>query len=185
MYIVILPVVMLVSACQSGREQTGEFYSDWDKAGACNQAVVTPYGVSLAGEVLGMCDFPGEFVWVTYSAPWCGTSAQQMPHASRASRRLSGDARFIHVVSGGSQPLTAATPDEVRRWASRFSLNSAETVSEGKGYRVLPQHALLGPDGQTWFRYVGLLTDDQIGTMLAEFRNGMRTPAAHRNFVLR
>jgi thiol-disulfide isomerase/thioredoxin len=183
--IAILPALIFLAACQIGRESTGEFYTTWDKAGACNQAVVSPYGVSLAGEVLGMCDFPGEYVWVTYSAPWCGTSAQQMPHASRASRRFSDDARFIHVVSGGSQPLTAATPAEVRRWASRFSLRSVETVGEGEGYRVLPQHALVGPDGQTWYRYIGVLTDDQIGAILAEFRNGIRTPAPHKNFALR
>lgn len=63
---------------------------------------------------------------------------------------------------------------DTAQWAARFSLDRAWVVTEGHSTRTIPQHALIGPDGRTWFRYIGMLRGEEIKTLLDEFRSGAR-----------
>jgi len=41
---------------------------------------------------------------------------------------------------------------------------------------VIPQHLLIGPDGRTWYRYVGSLSSEEMSPLLREFEEGVRVP---------
>lgn len=38
------------------------------------------------------------------------------------------------------------------------------------------QHLLIGPDGHTWYRYIGHLDHDAMRTLVRDFASGQRTP---------
>ena len=160
-------------------DKTGEWYTDWDRSGGCNSPMERNNTWTNAfGEVVDSCARPGEFVWITYAALWCQSSARQAPRVAEAVRRSSGDVRFITTLTGGSEVFTPATVDDALRWADRYGLARAWTVTEGHSTRTIPQHALIGPDGRTWFRYVGSMSADEILELTEEFRSGRRQPRA-------
>lgn len=158
-------------------EGAGQYYTDWDRAGACASGDDKPWGASLAGKPLGPCSFGGNLVWISYDALWCGPCRAQTAATSEAARQAPDHTVFMWVLSGGSKMFTPASEPELRRWAEQFALDPAFVVSEGATARTLPQHALIGPDGRTWFRYVGLMNAAQILDTIRDFRLGKRQPA--------
>lgn len=158
-------------------DPSGEWYSDWDRSGGCHSPMErNAHWTSAFGEPVDACAWPGEFVWITYAAMWCRTSESQAPRVAEAIQRASGDVRFITTLTGGSEVFTAASTDDARHWADRFGLARAMTVTEGHSTRTIPQHALIGPDGRTWFRYVGYIDSDEILELIEAFRSGERMP---------
>jgi hypothetical protein len=163
----------------SADDQTGEWYTDWDRSGGCNSPMERDNTwINAFGEVVDPCDRPGEFVWITYAALWCRSSERQAPRVAEAVRRSSGDVRFITTLTGGAEVFTPATVDDARGWADQYGLARAWTVTERHSTRTIPQHALIGPDGRTWFRYVGSMDADEILQLIEEFRSGQRQPRA-------
>lgn len=157
-------------------EGSGEYFTDWDRAGGCLSGDDRPWGVSLAGKPLGPCEFRGRFVWVTYDALWCAPCRMQAVATAEAARRGSAHTVFMSVLTGGSTPFAPATEAEMRRWAERLELDAERVVSEGATSRTVPQHALIGPDGRTWLRYVGPMSAQAILDTIDAFRRGKRTP---------
>lgn len=173
-----LASALALGGCGLGPDDpSGEWYSDWDRAGGCQGAMDRNADWTNAfGEPVDACDWPGEFVWITYAAMWCRTSESQAPRLTEAIRRAGGDVRFVTTLTGGSEVFTPASTEDARRWADRFGLARAMTVTEGHSTRTIPQHALIGPDGRTWFRYVGYIDADEILELLEAFRSGERVP---------
>ena len=172
--IALLP--LLLCACGRSDNPEGEFYTDWDQAGGCASTMArTVDWINGHGVPVDVCAFPGNFVWVTYAALWCSTSQNQAPHVSAVVRSNTGTARFITTLTGGSEPFTEATVRDAAQWAARFGLDRTWVVTEGHSTRTIPQHALIGPDGRTWFRYIGMLRGEEIATLLDEFRSGARS----------
>jgi hypothetical protein len=168
---------LLLGACGGSDNREGEFYTHWDQAGGCASTMArTVDWINGHGTPVDVCAFPGDFVWVTYAALWCDTSHSQAPHVSAVVRShgSTGNARFITTLTGGSEPFTEATVRDAAQWAARFGLDRTWVVTEGHSTRTIPQHALIGPDGRTWFRYVGMLRGEEIETLLDEFRSGAR-----------
>lgn len=175
--IVVLGLAILAGCGWSGSDPSGEWYSDWDRSGGCHSPMErNAFWTNGFGEPVDACAWPGEFVWITYAAMWCDTSAKQAPQVADAIRRADGEVRFITTLTGGREVFTDASIDDARLWADRFGLVRALTVTEGQSTRTIPQHALIGPDGRTWFRYVGYIEGDEILELIASFRAGERAP---------
>ncbi|MDP2226020.1 MAG: hypothetical protein Q8J78_00885 [Moraxellaceae bacterium] len=175
----LLPVLTttLLLACGGASETAvGEFYTDWDKAGGCTSSIPrdAPWR-SADGSDIDICDWRGEFVWVTYAALWCGTCHNQAPQFRGAIADAGQHARFLTTLTGGIEVFSEASRDDAKSWARRFGFTPAQVVTEGHSTRTVPQHLLLGPDGRSWYRHVGLLRRDEIVAILADFRSGARS----------
>lgn len=172
----LVPAAITVLVACASQNGGGEVYTAWDQTGGCEGLITTPWGVSLGGTALGPCMFPGRFVWITYDALWCRTCRGQVAEGMEAARRSEGSTVFVGVLGGGRDPTRAATPDELAAWAAFAGLDPRHAVSEGAAPRSLPQHALIGPDGRTWYRHVGPLRAGEIVDLLSEFVHGRRQP---------
>lgn len=170
-----IALALLCGGCATN-DRGGEFYTDWDREGACQGLRTQPWGISLGGTALGPCVFPGRLVWIVYDALWCQSCRQQRSEARTAYRAGAGGAVFLGVLGGGTNPGAAASDAQVRAWAGELGFDPRQLVSEGVTPRTVPQHALIGPDGRTWFRHLGVLSATQIDTLLDEFRAGRRQP---------
>ena len=167
----------LVLAACGAEDQTGEYYTHWDEGGGCtNPRGTGPMRISATGEKVDVCAHRGEFVWIGYVAPWCSASAAQAPELRSAARQAPQNAHFVVSLTSGSEPFVPATDGDVRDWADRHGLDPRIVTREGHSIRTLPQHALIGPDGWTWFRYVGQLSQEEILQLLADFQDGRREP---------
>ena len=175
-WVLVICSFMLLTACGSDNRLVGEFYTDWDRTGACQGDKAGPWGLSLAGTMLGPCMFPGRFVWITYDALWCSACREQTAATSAAARERLDDVVFLSVLTGGREVFVSASDEEVRNWAGEYGLDPRFVVSEGSSSRTVPQHALIGPDGRTWYRYVGLVSADEMRSTLDAFRSGKRAP---------
>jgi len=170
-----LSASLLFGGCATD-DAVGEFYTDWDRAGACTGPDAGPWGTSLDGKTLGPCMFAGRFVWITYDALWCSSCERQTRASRDAAAGGAADTVFVTVVTGGRKMLQPAGSEELRAWVERHGLDPARVVSEGATSRSLPQHMLIGPDGRTWLRYVGMLGADRILATIDAFRRGERQP---------
>ena len=170
-----LTLCVALGAC-IGDDESGEFYTDWDRAGGCLGGNREPWGKSLAGEPLGPCMFSGQFVWVSYDALWCATCRRQATDTATAAASGPAYTVFVSVITGGPEVFVEASDDEMRGWAQTYGLDPRFVVSEGGSSRSVPQHALIGPDGRTWYRYAGLLPANRILDLIEDFRLGRRQP---------
>lgn len=176
--IVMLLLLMGLSGC-GGRDRTGEWYTDWDRAGGCaGDPAPTPWGLAADGKPLGLCDdYEGYYVWVTYVAGWCRASRQQAAVFAPLIRRLPADTDYAVVLTSGDEVFVAATAAETRQWAQGYGFDLDRTVAETEASnRVVPQHLLLSPDGRTLWRYIGHLEASEIEATLTAFRTGARRP---------
>ncbi len=168
--------IFSLAACGQ-EDQSGEFYTNWDEGGGCtNPRGAGPARVNALGEQIDVCGYPGDFVWISYGAPWCSASAQQMPYLRAAVRQAPPKTHFFMSLTAGREPFAPATDRDVRDWARQHALSPHIVAREDHSVRTLPQHALIGPDGSTWFRCTGTLRDEEILGLLADFQSGRREP---------
>lgn len=175
--VLLASLAILGLGARGSADQSGEFYTDWDEAGGCtSDRGAGPARIAASGEEIDVCAYPGDFVWISYVAPWCSTSAAQAPHFRAAAQVPLTRTRFVMSLTSGREPFTAATRQDALAWANRYGLDRRMVAAEGHSVRTIPQHALIGPDGRTWYRYIGLLDEDEIYALLADFQNGAREP---------
>lgn len=169
--------VVTLAACGE-TDRTGEFYTDWDIAGGCASGL--PGAVRRDGNnaVSDFCDLaPGAWIWVTYAAEWCPASRNQAAPATRFARTVGGRADVFTVLTGGAEPFTVAHLGEARAWASENGIDPARILfGTEPDSRVIPQHLLIGPDGRTWFRYIGQLQTEEMLDIFQDFESGRRQP---------
>ena len=81
------------------------------------------------------------------------------------------------VLTGGAEPFTVAHLGEARAWASEHGIDPARILFGSEpDSRVIPQHLLIGPDGRTWFRYIGQLQTEDMLDIFQAFETGLRLP---------
>ncbi|NEX23876.1 hypothetical protein G3480_27110, partial [Thiorhodococcus mannitoliphagus] len=152
-------------------------YTRWDESGGCQSPMERdPPWKSAAGGSVDVCAYPGEFVWVSYGAPWCTASRGQAPEVRVAARAAPPSSRFVMNLTSGGEPFQPATLGQARAWASQYGFDPAMVTTEGHSVRTIPQHALIGPDGRTWFRYIGYLTAEEILARLRAYQAGEIKP---------
>ncbi len=175
-FILVLFVVTLAACGETDR--TGEFYTDWDIAGGCVSGL--PGAVRRDGNnaVSDFCDLaPGGWIWVTYAAEWCPASRNQAAPAIRFARTVRDRAEVFTVLTSGAEPFTVARLGEARAWASKHGIAPARILfGTEPDSRVIPQHLLIGPDGRTWFRYIGHLQTEEMLDIFQAFESGLRHP---------
>lgn len=168
-----------LAGCFGQKSIEGEWYTSWDREGACQgPGPHEPWGVSAAGAPLGPCQgHAGRWLWVLYVADWCSASGQQAGEAAQAFRAFPDNVARAVVVTSGREVFSPATAADVQRWAQRLGLGLDRAVGEGgDSARTVPQHLLLGPDGRTAYRYVGVLFAEEMQRILDDFQSGRRIP---------
>jgi thiol-disulfide isomerase/thioredoxin len=124
------------------------------------------YGTSASGRQVGLADYSGRFVWVDYSAPWCGPCLRQAPTIQRLEHAYGDKVVFLTVLTSDDKPGAPSTRYTARRWAKQFRLDPDRVVAGSEWQRTIPQHAVFSPLGQTLYWQVGLHSDAQIrGTL--------------------
>lgn len=172
----LLLAALILGGCE-GDDGSGEWYTDWDIAGGCASDSGGDSRPSAAGTLVDVCaDVDGQrWIWVTYAAPWCSASQSQAPQIRALQQSATPDLAVYTVLTGGNQPFSPATASHARAWASRYGLAPGHVLAE-ESSRTIPQHLLIGPDGRTFYRYVGFLSQDAIRQLVADFRTGTRAP---------
>jgi len=123
-------------------------------------------GTSASGETVELKDFAGRFVWIDYSAPWCGPCIQQAPIIRRLEQSYSGKVTFVTTITSDMDPRTPSSRYTARIWAKRFSLNPNNVIAGTEGQRFIPTHGLFSPLGQTLYWQAGWQSEDQIRATL-------------------
>lgn len=169
--------VLLVAACGSP-DKSGEFYTQWDLAGGCTSGLASAERYDANGDVQEVCDYAEDaWVWVTYAAQWCSVSQRQAPEVRRFSERSGPDVEVFTVLTGGADVSISATRRDAQSWSRAHGLRPSRVLYDvDHGGRVLPQHLLLGPDGRTWYRYIGSLSADEMQQLVDDFADGRREP---------
>ncbi|WP_006787790.1 TlpA family protein disulfide reductase [Thiorhodospira sibirica] len=175
-----------LAGCSPNVIESGEFYTQWDRQGGCQSGDTTPWGPAVTGEPVSACQFPGQYVWVFYGAKWCTSSNRQTPAFVRFTKEAAENTVYLSVVTGGPKVFTQPTQEDIASWARHYGLPPERVVAELSDYtipgtnyqpgRVVPQHALIGPQGNTLFRYLGRLSQEEMRDILADFQQGRRTP---------
>lgn len=173
-----LALLPLLSACGAG-DGSGEFYTRWDLDGGCTSDQTGADRSDAYGEPVDVCEYAGPgWVWVTYAAGWCSASRNQAPQVHRFARSARRDVAVFTVLTGGPEIGVPATQRDARSWANAHGLPAERVLYESEeGGRTIPQHLLLGPDGRTWYRYVGYLDAEAMHRLLEEFADGQRAPS--------
>lgn len=124
-----------------------------------------PYGPSASGADIDLAAFKGRFVWVDYSAPWCGPCVSQAP-TIRSLEHARDDVVFLTVLVSDATPRNPATRATARVWAAQHRLDPEHVAAGREGVRYIPTHVLFSPMGQTLFRKSGLLNESQIRSVI-------------------
>jgi thiol-disulfide isomerase/thioredoxin len=121
-----------------------------------------PYGPTATGESLDLAAFKGKYVWVDYSAPWCGPCVSQAPTIRQLEHAYEGKVVFLTVLVSDSSPRNPATRNTARVWAAQHKLDEAHVAAGQERVRYIPTHILFSPMGQTLFRKSGVFSEGQI-----------------------
>lgn len=169
-----LLAIALLGACSD--DDVGEFYTDWDLAGGCSTDSAGADRRNADGNPVDVCaDVDGHWTWISYGAGWCATSRQQAPLLAELSRLAPRDLRVYAVVTAGGEVFSVPSRRDAQQWATSAGLAASRVLFEADGgTRTVPQHLLIGPDGRTWFRYVGLLDTTAMQRIVEEFADGTR-----------
>ena len=173
----VLALTVALGGC-GGDDKRGEFYTSWDLAGGCasGEGAVTRHDAD--GRPRDVCDLgAARWVWVTYAAGWCQTSRRQARALHRLRRAAIPGLEIVLVLTSGDDTFVPADRGDARAWAATYGLPRSRVLyDEEHDSRVIPQHLLIGPDGHTWYRYVGFLQLDEMQQLLDDFASARRMP---------
>lgn len=173
-------VAALLTGCFGGRDPSGEFYTHWDIAGGCTSGIVGDDWVDAGGRLVNICDSVNRagWVWVSYAAAWCAASREQAAEMRHFSTSAHARVKVFSVLTSGNEVFSPAGPAHAGAWASTHGLPADRVLAQGgePGGRIIPQHLLIGPDGRTWYRYIGHLDSQAMLALVDDFASGRRVP---------
>jgi hypothetical protein len=149
----------------------GEAYSAWDLDGGCLSTLPGAERHNARGEPADFCHTGGQggWTWVVYGAPWCRSSRSQAARLRGFEQAAGNSLTLVAVLTSGPEPLSIPRFGDAKAWTQATAL-PPERVFYGpleSDTRTVPQHLLIGPDGRTWWRWVGPL---DTATMLERFQ---------------
>jgi len=157
---IVMSLAALVVSCSSGGGEE-PLVGDMEDFSYMGRRGV-PYGPSATGESLDLAAFKGKYIWVDYSAPWCGPCVSQAPTIRQLEHAYEGKVVFLTVLVSDASPRTPATRSTARLWAARHKLDEAHVAAGREAVRYIPTHILFSPMGQTLFRKSGVFSEAQI-----------------------
>ncbi|MEX2480307.1 MAG: hypothetical protein WD928_05535 [Gammaproteobacteria bacterium] len=173
----LLLAALTLTACGSD-DKAGEFYTLWDLDGGCNSTRPGAVRRDAKDRIVEVCDLAdSRWIWVTYAAPWCSASRKQAPAVNRLTRTGRRDFDVFVVLTSRDEVFTPASRNHASAWTGAYGFAPGRVLYESEdGTRTLPQHLLIGPDGRTWYRYIGYLDTNEMQRLLDDFASGARTP---------
>lgn len=168
---------LTLAACGSD-DKAGEFYTLWDLDGGCNSTRPGAVRRDANDRIVDVCDLAGgRWIWATYAAPWCSASRSQAPAVNGLTRAGRRDFDVFVVLTSGDDVFTPASRNHASAWAGAFGFAPGRVLYASEdATRTLPQHLLIGPDGHTWYRYIGYLDTNEMQRLLDDFASGARAP---------
>jgi len=155
-------VTALALSCQGRPDGGAVDMADFSYGGRRGEM----YGPTASGETFDLAQFRGRFVWVDYSAPWCGPCNGQAPVIQKLERTYEGEVVFLTLLQSDRDPRTPASERTARQWASQYRLEPAHVAASEEGARFVPTHILFSPLGQTLYTKAGLHTENHVRTSL-------------------
>ncbi len=171
--IVVFAMLLVAGGCTSGSQPdpyVGNM-DDFSYAGRRGKS----YGPSASGKTIEMADFKGRFVWIDYSAPWCGPCLRQAGVIKQLEKSYGGKVVFITMMTSDHGVGKSATRQTAQQWSKQFGLDPDRVVPTDEWQRTIPQHVVFSPLGQTLYWKVGLLNDAQIRSVLGEHMSGWQS----------
>jgi thiol-disulfide isomerase/thioredoxin len=126
-------------------------------------------GPNASGKEIGVAQFAGNFVWMDYSAPWCPPCTRQAPVIRQLEHVYKDKVVFVTVLTSDAKPGDPSTQYTARRWSKQYALDADHVIAGTQWGRVIPQHALFSPLGQTLYLEVGLKSEMQIRSTINKF----------------
>jgi thiol-disulfide isomerase/thioredoxin len=161
--LVITATAVLVSSCGGG---DGDAYTgnleDFSYGG---RSEVT-YGPTAAGGDFALERFKGQFVWVDFSAPWCGPCRSQAPVIRSLEHAYQGKVVFVTILVSDDDPRTPASQATARAWAAQYKLDGGRVAAGDDRVRFIPTHVLFSPMGQTLYRKSGVHSEAEVRARL-------------------
>jgi thiol-disulfide isomerase/thioredoxin len=145
----------LTLSCEGPAENGVGDMADFSYGGRKGRA----YGPSATGEAVDLSQYRGRFVWVDFSAPWCGPCNGQAPALQKLEQTYAGKVVFLTLLQSDRDPRAPATERTARLWSSRYRLDPAHVAASTEGQRTVPTHIVFSPLGQTLYMKAGLHTE--------------------------
>lgn len=160
--ILIAAALLLLSSCAGEDSGAALDMDDFTYGGRRGEGL----GITATGDRRDLGDFSGRFVWVDYSAPWCGPCVRQAPVIRSLEHAFGDKVVFVTVLTSDTNPRSPATRNTARVWARRFNLDPEHVVGGSEGQRFIPTHIVFSPLGQTLYVETGLRSEGHIRSTL-------------------
>jgi thiol-disulfide isomerase/thioredoxin len=136
-----LLVIVLLSACGSGAEKSGEAVSP-------QTLIENASFVTLDGERVSVSDFPGKVVLVDFWETWCVPCLQAMPTFQQVLEEYP-DVFVVLAVSPG----WSDTPEDVKRFKDEYGYDfiwvfDEDEVAAGLQIAGIPYKVFIDPEGK-------------------------------------
>ena len=123
---------------------------------------------TVDGESITLSELRGKAVLLNFWGTWCGPCRREMPEFQRAYDRFSQDGfEIVAIAFNDTFEAIASFRDE---FGLSFPLALDETgeLNDAYGIQTRPSSFLLDADGVILARHFGLMTEAQLGEMLAK-----------------
>lgn len=124
--------------------------------------------MTVGGESITLSELRGKAVLLNFWGTWCGPCRREMPEFQRAYDRFSQDGfEIVAIAFNDTFEAIASFRDE---FGLSFPLALDETgeLNDAYGIQTRPSSFLLDADGVILARHFGLMTEAQLGEMLAK-----------------
>ena len=122
-----------------------------------------------------LASFDGNFIWLDFSAPWCGpcrSQASQMKHMEEANP----DVAFVTILVS-DQNQGRPSHETARAWSRQYGLNPGRVVADVKGemsrawnVSSIPLNVLISPDGTILYSQTGSHQVRQMQEILGKYQ---------------
>lgn len=151
----------------TGGDSGGDLYlqnmNDFSYGGRRDKVI----GTSASGETVKLSQYSGKFVWVDFSAPWCGPCRRQASVIKNLESRYTDRVVFLTLMTSDNSPREPATVQTALAWAKQYGLDPRHVMTSSERTRVIPTHLVFSPAGQTLYFESGVHSESLIKSRLA------------------
>jgi len=130
--------------------------------------------ISADGSTFNLSDFSEEYIWLDFSAPWCGPCRTQAPQMKILEDADTGVVFITIMVSDSGRRRPGQKTAQA--WAKKFGLDPsmvlADTqgeLSQDWGVRSIPLNILISPAGKVLYRQTGSHRASDMKSIIAKY----------------